>query len=99
MTLRLHREQAPLVGQEAIGVLTEYLNAAMRRAEYEELPEGEGWYGHIVGVQGVYARAPTREETAQELRSALEDWLLFGLVNGFPIPALDGIELKATRVA
>ena len=80
-------------------MLTDYLNAAMRRAEYEELPEGEGWYGHIVGVQGVYAHAPTREETAQELRSALEDWLVFGLVNGFPIPALDGIELKTTRVA
>jgi predicted RNase H-like HicB family nuclease len=80
-------------------VLTEYLDGAMRHAEYEELPEGEGWYGHIVGLQGVYAHAPSRDETIRELRSALEDWLLFGLVNGFPIPAIDGIDLKATRVA
>jgi predicted RNase H-like HicB family nuclease len=80
-------------------VLTEYLNAAMHHAEYEELPDGEGWYGHIQGVQGVYAHGSTREETTEELRSALEDWLLFGLVNGFPIPPVDGIELKAARVA
>jgi predicted RNase H-like HicB family nuclease len=85
--------------QEAADVLTEYLEAAMRRAEYEELPENEGWYGHIVGIQGVYAHASNRNETVRELRSALEDWLLFGLVNGFPIPALGGIDLKATRVA
>jgi predicted RNase H-like HicB family nuclease len=89
----------PISGQEAVDVLTEYLDAAMRHAEYEELPEGEGWYRHIVGIQGVYAHGPNREEAVRELRSALGNWLLFGLVNGFPIPALDGIELKAPRLA
>jgi hypothetical protein len=80
-------------------VLTEYLDAAIRYAEYEELPDDEGRYRHIVGLQGVYAHAPNRDETVRELRSTLEDWLLFGLVKGCPMPAIDGIELKTTCAA
>jgi hypothetical protein len=95
----LHCGPAAIAIPETAFVLTEYLDAAVRHAEYEELPEGEGWYGHIVGLQGVYAHVPNRDETVRELRSTLEDWLVFALVNGFPIPTIDGIELKATRVA
>ena len=33
----------------------------------------------------------------RELRNALEDWILFGLLNGYPMPPLDGIDLLAAR--
>lgn len=39
------------------------------------------------------------EETRRELRSALEDWIVFGHVNGFPIPGIDGMRISTTKVA
>ena len=42
-------------------MLTEYLQAAMRKARYELLDEGEGYYGEIPGFQGVYSNANTLE--------------------------------------
>lgn len=79
-------------------MLTEYIRAALRQAVYDKL-EDDSFYGEIPGVQGVYASAASLEECREELRLALEDWLLFSLANGFPIPMLDGVELKTTRVA
>jgi predicted RNase H-like HicB family nuclease len=79
-------------------MLTAYLEAAMRHAEYEQLPDGS-WFGHIIGVPGVWAEGASCEECQTELRSALEDWLLFRLSNGFSIPVIDGIDLTTARVA
>ncbi len=33
-------------------MLTVYINAAMRKAHYEILPDGEGYFGKIEGDQG-----------------------------------------------
>lgn len=79
-------------------MLTAYIRAAMQKADYEELEDG-AYYGEIPGLQGVYADEPTLEACREELQSALEDWILFGLVNGFPIPPIEGIDLNAARVA
>jgi predicted RNase H-like HicB family nuclease len=79
-------------------MLTAYIGAAMRRAEYEKLEDGS-YYGEIAGLEGVYADAASLEACRAELQSALEDWILFGLANGFPLPPIDGIELSVTRVA
>lgn len=37
--------------------------------------------------------------TPRELQSALEDWIVFGLVNGYPIPPIDEITITTTQVA
>jgi predicted RNase H-like HicB family nuclease len=79
-------------------MLTDYINAAMRQATYTILEDGT-YYGEIPGLQGVYADAATLEACRDELKSALEDWILFGLVNGFPIPEIDGLTLTAAKVA
>ena len=36
-------------------MLTDYLNAALRHAHYEQLPDGEGYYGAISELPGVWA--------------------------------------------
>lgn len=77
-------------------MLTDYIDAAMRRAEYEDLRD-EGWYGHVPELTGLWASGETRAEAERELRNALEDWILFGLLNGYPMPPLDGIDLLAAR--
>jgi len=80
-------------------MLTAYINAAMRKARYEILPEGEGYWGAIDGLQGVWAQADTLEACRDELREVLEEWIVMGLKMGHPLPAIDGITLANEEVA
>jgi predicted RNase H-like HicB family nuclease len=80
------------------GMLTQYIQAAMRSAGYELL-EDKNFYGEIPGLQGVYANAGSLEECRSELQSALEDWIVFSLRNGFEIPPVQGITLQAAEIA
>src|ERR1039458_4738859 len=60
-------------------MLTEYIEAAMRHAKYEIFPGDNTFYGEIGECKGVWANEATLEECREDLRSALEDWLLFSL--------------------
>ncbi|HET6568449.1 MAG TPA: type II toxin-antitoxin system HicB family antitoxin [Rhodothermales bacterium] len=75
-------------------MLTAYIEAAMRHATYEILEDGEGYYGEIPGIQGVWANAETLEACRDELQSTLEDWILFRLHRGREIPVLYGLNLN-----
>ena len=79
-------------------MLTEYLRAALRLAEYEKTEDG-GWFGRIPGFEGLWADGATVESCREALQSALEDWVVFGLVNGFAVPPIEGIDLTSARVA
>ncbi|MBI4311720.1 MAG: type II toxin-antitoxin system HicB family antitoxin [Chloroflexi bacterium] len=78
-------------------MLTDYIRAAMRRAQYEKLKDGT-FYGDIPGLRGVYANGDLLESCREELQSALEDWIIFGLRNGATIPVMDGIDLNVASV-
>lgn len=80
-------------------MLIEYLSAAMAKAHYELLGDGEGFYGDIPGFQGVFAQAATLEDCRTELASTLEDWLLFRISRQLPIPTVQGIDLTIREVA
>jgi predicted RNase H-like HicB family nuclease len=80
-------------------MLTAYINAALRKAHYEILPEGEGYFGTIESLQGVWAQADTLEACREELREALEEWIVLGLQMGHPLPSIDGITLAIQEVA
>jgi predicted RNase H-like HicB family nuclease len=67
-------------------MLTAYINAAMRRAHYEILPDGEGYFGTIECLQGVWANADTLEACREELQEALEEWIVLGLRMGHQLP-------------
>jgi len=47
-----------------------------KRALYERLGRGKGFFGSVRGIQGVWANAPTRKACEAELREVLEEWLL-----------------------
>ena len=79
-------------------MLTEYIQAALRRAKYEVLPEDQTFYANIPGFQGVWANADTLEACREELREALEDWLLLKLRSDHALPIVDGISLAVERV-
>ena len=76
-------------------MLTEYLKEAMERARYEIIEDQEPFYGEVAELPGVWSTGKTLEECRRNLASALEDWLLFSIAQGLPIPAIGGIQLKA----
>jgi predicted RNase H-like HicB family nuclease len=81
-------------------VLTDYIRAAMARAEYEDLGD-EGWFGHVAdpGFQGVWANGPTPDAARQKLQSVLENWILVRLHRRLPLTVIDGIDLNIRDVA
>ena len=78
-------------------MLTEYIDAAMRRACYEILSEDGLVYGEIPELQGVWATAPTDQACRAELEEVLEEWLTLRLSHNLAVPPLDGIELAFSR--
>ena len=79
-------------GQEQF-ILSAYLDAAMRQAEYDKLEDGS-FAGRIPACTGVVAFGDSVSDCEFELRSTLEDWLLLGLKLGHILPAIDGIDLN-----
>ena len=80
-------------------MLTAYINAALRKARYQTITEGEGYFGSIEGLQGVWAQADMLEACREELREVLEEWIVLGLRMGHPLPSIDGVSLTIQEVA
>ena len=80
-------------------MIREYIAAAMNRATYEILPDDGTYYGEVPGFEGAYANAPQLEECRNLLEEVLEEWLLLSISKGFPIPVVDGLELKIKESA
>jgi len=78
-------------------MLRDYLNAAMRHAHYEILPDDGSYYGEILDCRGVYANAASLEDCRTELASALEDWILFRVHKNLSLPVIDGLELSVSK--
>jgi len=76
-------------------MISEYLDAAMRRARYEIIDDPEPYYGEIPDCPGVWASGRNLEECRRNLKETLEGGLILSLQRGLPIPALDGITLQA----
>ena len=80
-------------------MLTEYLQAAMRRAKYEILPDDGSFYGEIPDFQGVYANQATLESCRELLEEVLEDWVLFRVSRNLELPVVDGLKIEIKKVA
>jgi predicted RNase H-like HicB family nuclease len=74
-------------------VLTEYAQAAMCAARYELMENGR-YYGFIPNCEGVWGEAATLEHCREELRGALESWIIGGLRHGDGLPIIEGIDLN-----
>ena len=80
-------------------MLLEYIQAALRRAKYEILPDDGSYYGEIPQCNGVYANADTLEDCREQLREVLEEWVLFRVYRNLPLPVIQGIELTIKELA
>lgn len=73
-------------------MIQRHIHAVLRRAHYEIIEDADPFYGEVPGLVGVWAAAATLEDCRDRLESAVEDRLVFSLVNGFEVPPLDGME-------
>jgi predicted RNase H-like HicB family nuclease len=80
-------------------MLTAYLDAAMRSAHYELLPEDGQYYGEIPQCNGVYATAAALEICREQLREVLEEWVLFRVHRHLTLPVVAGVELAVKESA
>ena len=80
-------------------MLIEYIQAALRHAKYEILPDDGSYYGEISECNGVYANAKTLEDCREEMREVLEEWVLFRVHKNLSLPLIDEIELLVKEVA
>ena len=74
-------------------MLTEYTEAAMRGAHYE-LMEDSRFFGDIPSCDGCWADGGTLEECRENLRNALDAWVVIGLRLGHDLPVIAGIDLN-----
>jgi predicted RNase H-like HicB family nuclease len=77
-------------------MLTEYIAAAMKRADYKLL-EDNTYYGEIPCCEGVWSNHSTLEGCREELQETLEAWILLGLQLGHSLPILEGIDLNFSQ--
>ena len=80
-------------------MLLDYISAAMHRARYEILPDNEGFYGEIAGLDGVYSTHQTLEGCRSELQEVLEAWILLRVSRHLEVPEIDGIRLAVDFAA
>ena len=80
-------------------MLRNYIQAAMRQARYEILPDDGTYYGEIPGFEGVYANADKLEACREELEEIVEEWILFRVSRNLPLPVVEGIELTIKETA
>jgi len=86
------------LGQRVV-MLTEYIEAVMRKARYEILSDDNTFYGHIPGFDGVYSNAEDLETCRSELKEVLEEWIMLGISRHAPLPVVDGISLVLKEAA
>ena len=80
-------------------MLTKYIQAAMRKAKYEILPDDGSFYGEIPGFDGVYANTDQLEKCREELEEILEEWILLRISHSLPLPVLEGMDLTIKEMA
>lgn len=74
-------------------MLIKYINKAMSKAVYDKLEDGS-FSGKIPSCPGVVAFADSLYKCQDELKSALEGWIIVKLRHNDSLPVLDKINLN-----
>ncbi len=78
-------------------MLTEYIDAAMKKAKYKKLEDGS-YFGEIPGFQGVWADEESQEDCRRVLQEVLEEWLLLKLRDDEEVPEVAGLSLSRKAI-
>lgn len=77
-------------------MIREYVEQALRRANYEKLEDGT-FYADVTGLQGVLATGQTLEKCRAQLAEVVEEWILIRVANGLKVPLLGRAEIRVKR--
>lgn len=80
-------------------MLLQYIQVALERAHYEIIEDAEPFYGEVPALAGIWATGKTLEECRRNLAEAIEDWVLFSIAKGLPIPALGEVSIHLPEKA
>jgi len=80
-------------------MLLQYIQVALERAHYEIIEDAEPFYGEVPALAGIWATGQTLEECRRNLAEAIEDWVLFSIAKGLPIPALGEVSIHLPEKA
>lgn len=80
-------------------MVLQYIEAALERAHYEIIEDSEPFYGEVPSLAGIWATGKTLEECRRNLADAIEDWVLFSIAKGLPIPALGKVSIHVPERA
>ena len=75
-------------------MLLQYIQTALEQAHYEIIEDEESFYGEVPQLEGVWATGKTLEQCRSNLAEAIEDWVLFSVAKGLPIPVLGEIAIR-----
>ena len=70
-------------------MFAEYIQAALRRAEYKGLIEDGTYMATVEGLRGVIAIGDTIEECRQDLIEVIDGWVALRLKMGDSVPSID----------
>jgi predicted RNase H-like HicB family nuclease len=79
-------------------MLTDYIEAVIKKAKYEIIKDEEPYYGEIPSIKGIWATGKTLEECRKNLKEALEDYIIISLEKHLSLPEIDGIRITTTKV-
>ncbi len=74
-------------------MLLRYIQAALEQAHYEMIEDEEPFYGEVVALSGVWATGKTLEGCRRNLAEAIEDWVLFSVAQGLPVPLVNDVAI------
>jgi len=81
----------------AATIVEDYVLAALSQAEFEAM-DGQTIVGTVPGGLGVISMGADLHDCATDLYGRLQDCVRHFLVNGFPLPLFEGIDLNTQRV-
>lgn len=69
-------------------MITEYIQAALSKANYEIIDDEEPYYGEVPELAGVWATGKTLEECRNNLSEVIDGWIIIRLRKGLIIPPI-----------
>ncbi|MFZ3050596.1 MAG: type II toxin-antitoxin system HicB family antitoxin [Methanothrix sp.] len=77
-------------------MFSEYIQAALDRAEYDTLEDGS-FVATVTGLQGVIAVGNSFEECRKDLIEVIEEWIVARIQWGYPIPSIAGHTIESSK--
>ena len=78
-------------------MITEYIFYQLSQAKYKILDDGS-YFGEIPKLKGLWGEGKSLEACREDLREALEDWLVLKLQDGDKIPGFSAKNRSDKRI-